>query len=380
MKIKERPEDFVVREIIDLNSKTPGTKYIYFLMRKKNQSTIRAIKIVAKGLRISKRRIFFAGEKDKKTVSEQYIAIKDLKDFKQEYDFGNVKLRYIGSFEEPLKISDIIGNEFEITIRDVNKEEKKRFEENINIFSKYFYNYFDDQRFGNIRYINHLVGKEIIKRNWESAVKILLTYSSESENPIARDARKFLSENWGKFEEAIKYFPKWLDIELSILNYLIKDKNYYRALKTFHKRLLKLFIHSYQSYIWNKVLSRYIQDFGNDLSTINVANEILYISKDENFIKEVEKEILPAIGYDLNLGLLDEKFRKIYEEILREEGLSLEDLYFRDKPSLTLKSIKRKVISKVSDFEYEIGDSIIKVKFRLEKGSFATMFIKHLFS
>jgi len=380
MKIKERPEDFIVREIIDLKSKTPGTKYIYFLMKKKNVSTIRAIRIVAKGLRISKKRIYFAGEKDKKTISEQYIAIKDLKDFKQEYNFGNVKLRYIGSFDEPLKISDIIANEFEVTIRDVSEEEKNRFEENIKIFSEKFYNYFDDQRFGNIRYINHLVGKEIIKRNWENAVKILLTYSSENENPIARDARKFLSENWGKFDEAIKYFPKWLDVELSILNYLIKDKNYYKALKTVHKRLVKLFIHSYQSYIWNKVLSKYIKEFGNDLSIIKVANEDLYISKDENFIKELEKEVLPAIGYDLNLGLLDERFRKIYEEILKEEGLSLDDLYFKDKPSLTLKSIKRKVISKVSDFKYEIKDSVIRIKFRLEKGSFATMFIKHLFS
>jgi len=380
MKIKEKPEDFFVREIVDLSSKTPGTEYIYFLMRKKNQSTIRAIKIVAKGLRISKKRIFFAGEKDKKTVSEQYIAIKGLKDFKQEYDFSNIKLRYIGSFEEPLRISDIIRNEFEIVIRDVNEEEKSRFERNVNIFSKHFYNYFDDQRFGNIRYINHLVGKEIIRRNWENAVKILLTYSSENENPIARDARKFLSENWGKFEEAIKYFPKWLDIELSILNYLIKDKNYYKALKTPHKRLLKLFIHSYQSYVWNKVLSKYIREFGNNLSTINVANESLYISKDENFIKELEKEILPAIGYDINLGLIDEDFRKIYEETLKEEGLRIEDLYFKDKPSLTLKSIRRKIISKVSDFEYEIKDSTINIKFKLEKGSFATMFIKHLFS
>lgn len=380
MKIKERPEDFVVREIIDLNSKTPGTEYAYFLMKKKNVSTIRAIKIVAKNLRISKKRIFFAGEKDKKTVSEQYIAIKGLKDFKHEYNFGNIKLRYIGSFDESLKISDIIANEFEVTIRDVSEEEKRRFEENIKIFSDRFYNYFDDQRFGNIRYINHLIGKEIIKRDWENAVKILLTYSSENENPIAIEARKFLRENWGKFEEAIKYFPKWLDVELSILNYLIKDKNYYKALKTIHKRLIKLFIHSYQSYIWNKVLSRYIKEFGNNLSTISVANEHLYISKDENFIKELEKEFLPAIGYDLNLGLLNEDFRKIYEETLKEEGLSLDDLYFKDKPSLTLKSIKRKIISKVSDFEYNIKDSVIEIKFKLEKGSFATMFIKHLFS
>jgi len=349
-------------------------------MKKKNISTIRAIRIVAKGLRISKKRIFFAGEKDKKTVSEQYIAIKGLKDFKQEYNFGNVKLRYIGSFDEPLRISDIIFNEFEVTIRDVNDEERKRFEENVTIFDEGFFNYFDDQRFGNIRYVNHLVGREIIKRDWENAVKILLTYSSERENPISRDARKFLSENWGKFEEAIKYFPKWLDIELSILNYLIKDKNYYKALKTIHKRLLKLFIHSYQSYIWNKVLSQYIKEFGNNLSTISIANENLYISKDKNFIKKLEKEVLPAIGYDLNLALLDEGFRKIYEQVLREEGLSLDDLYFGDKPSLTLKSIKRKIISKVHDFKYDIKDSVIKVSFKLEKGSFATMFIKHLFS
>ncbi|RIB35230.1 MAG: tRNA pseudouridine(13) synthase TruD [Candidatus Nanoclepta minutus] len=380
MKIKERPEDFVVREIIDLNSKTPGTGYAYFLMKKKNLSTIRAIRLVARNLRISKKRIFFAGEKDKKTVSEQYIAIKGLEDFKYEYNFGNVKLKYIGSFEEPLRISDIVENEFEITIRDVKNEEMEKFEENLDIFSKYFYNYFDDQRFGNIRYINHLIGREIINRNWENAIRILLTYQSENENLTARNARKWLSENWGKFEEAIKYFPKWLDIELGILNYLIRDRNYYRAFKVIHKRLLKLFLHSYQSYIWNKVLSNYIKEFGDNLYKIKVAMEDLYISKNKDFIDRIRGKVLPAVGHDLNIEKIEDDFKRVYKEILMEEKIRLDRLYFKDKPSLTLNSINRPIIAEVSNFKYEIKDSTIRIYFKLKKGSYATILVKHLFS
>jgi len=129
MKIKEKPEDFYVKEIIDLDKKEPGETFKYFILWKRNLTTIRAIRIVAKKLRISKKRISFAGEKDKKAVTEQYIAIRNLKKFKEFYDFRNVKLKYVGSFSEPVRISDIVGNYFKIVVRDLSKKEIQTFQD-----------------------------------------------------------------------------------------------------------------------------------------------------------------------------------------------------------------------------------------------------------
>ncbi|BFI73239.1 tRNA pseudouridine synthase D [Nanoarchaeota archaeon] len=370
MKIKSKPEDFYVREIIDLDKKKEGNTYRYFLMRKRNVNTISAIKIIARKLHISKRKIYFAGEKDKNTISEQYIAIRNFNDFKEEYNFGNIYLKYIGSYDEPLKISDIKENYFKIIIRDVSSEELNLFKENINIFNKYYINYFDEQRFGN-RYNNHIIGKYLIKKDYENAIKILLTDYKNEKNEKAINARKYLFENWGNFKEALKLFPNFLDIERSILLYLSKEVNYKRALKYIPKRILKMFVHSYQSYLWNKLVSEYIRKNYGEEHYIETKIGKFYIIK--NNIEKLKDVIIPTIGYDI-------KDKKLYEEILKEEGIRMKDLEFKDKPSLSLLSTNRKLLSEVKDLKYEIKDNIIEVEFKLNKGSFATMYIKHLFS
>jgi tRNA pseudouridine13 synthase len=372
MKIKEKPEDFFVKEIIDLDKKREGEIFRYFLMRKRNINTINAIKIIARKLHISKRKIYFAGEKDKNTLSEQYIAIRNFNDFKDEYNFGNIYLKYVGSYDEPLRISDIKYNYFRITIRELSNEEINMFNKNIEIFDKYYFNYFDDQRFGN-RGNNYIIGKYIIKKDYENAIKIFLADYENEKREDAIKARKFLYENWGKFREALKIFPNYLDVERSLLNYLSREVNYKRALKYIPKRLLKMFVHSYQSYLWNKLLSNYIKNNYEEKYFIETKIGRFYIIKDKRKIEKLKDIKFPLLGYDI-------KDKNIYKDILNEEGISYEELKFEDKPSLTLLSTERNILSEIKNLEYNIKDNIIIISFVLDKGSFATMYIKHLFS
>ena len=372
MKIKSIPEDFIVKEIIDLNKKKEGETFRYFLMRKRNINTINAIKIIARKLHISKRKIYFAGEKDKNTLSEQYIAIRNFNEFKDEYNFGNVYLKYVGSYDEPLKISDIKYNYFKITIRELSNEEINIFNKNIEIFDRYYFNYFDDQRFGN-RGNNYIIGKYIINRDYENAIKVFLTdYENEKSEDSIR-ARKFLHANWGKFKEALRIFPNYLDVERSLLNYLSREENYKRALKYIPKRLLKMFAHSYQSYLWNKLLSTYIKNNYGEEYFIETKIGKFYIIKDKKEIEELKDIKFPLLGYDI-------KDKNIYKEILSEEGINYEELKSEDKPSLTLLSTERNILSEIKNLEYNINNNTMIISFILDKGSFATMYIKHLFS
>jgi len=372
MKIKEKPEDFIVKEIIDLDKKKEGETFRYFLMKKRNINTINAIKIIARKLHISKRKIYFAGEKDKNTLSEQYIAIRNFNEFKDEYNFGNVYLKYVGSYDEPLRISDIKYNYFRITIRELSNEEINIFNKNVEIFDRYYFNYFDDQRFGN-RGNNYIIGKYIIKRDYENAIKVFLTDYENEKSEGSIKARKFLYANWGKFKEALRIFPNYLDVERSLLNYLSKEEDYKRALKYIPKRLLKMFVHSYQSYLWNKLLSTYIKNNYGEEYFIETKIGKFYIIKDKKEIEKLKDIKFPLLGYDI-------KDNNIYKEILSEEGINYEELKSEDKPSLTLLSTERNILSEIKNLEYNIKDNFMIISFILDKGSFATMYIKHLFS
>ena len=63
--IKDKPEDFIVYEVTNIKPKKSGDQ-VYVLLTKTNWTTQRAINAIARSLRITKRRIGFAGTKDKK--------------------------------------------------------------------------------------------------------------------------------------------------------------------------------------------------------------------------------------------------------------------------------------------------------------------------
>jgi len=65
MKIKEKPEDFIVKEIIDLDKKKEGETFRYFLMRKRNINTINAIKIIARNYIFQKEKYILQEKKIK---------------------------------------------------------------------------------------------------------------------------------------------------------------------------------------------------------------------------------------------------------------------------------------------------------------------------
>ena len=365
MIIKEKPEDFYVKEIIEFPKE--GYEYVYFLMWKRNITTLRAIKIVRKKLGVSRKRISFAGEKDKRAVTEQYISIKGLKDFKYFYDFGNVKLYYVGTFSEPVSTNLLKGNYFRIVVRDVKEDEKKRFYENLDIPCP---NYFDEQRFGDIRCINHLVGKAIIKRNFEEAVKIILCYTSEKENPKATEARKWLLENWGNWREALKKFPKYLDIETPLINYLIHHPNdWIGALRKLHIKLLRLFVNSYQSYLFNLALSEIIKRYKH--VELEFPFGRLAFPK-----KRIENFEMPIVGYGT---VLEGEIGEIYKKILEKEGISLDDFYIKEIPEISAFGDYRKAFFEPKDFKFEDKGNNFILEFFLEKGCYATILIKFLF-
>ncbi|RLG16802.1 tRNA pseudouridine(13) synthase TruD, partial [Nanoarchaeota archaeon] len=166
--IKKVPEDFVVEEI-DKHGKLWKVKYpfysrildliprrrkeyLHLTLVKRNLDTIRAVQLISKSLGISRKRIKFAGNKDKRAVTSQRISIFNvsIKEVRKVKVKG-IKLKDFRYSSEEIKIGDLWGNRFTVRITDIPFE-KEVIRERVEGFKREIANgvanFFGIQRFG----------------------------------------------------------------------------------------------------------------------------------------------------------------------------------------------------------------------------------------
>jgi tRNA pseudouridine13 synthase len=198
-KIKSVPEDFIVEEILpngsvlekdkkyspeELGMVNEEGKFSIFILQKTNWNTQQALKTIARKFRRGVKSASFAGTKDRTAVSTQLCSLfgvwpKQL----QEMHIKDISINGAWEGKEKIKMGDLLGNSFKITVRDVSDYE------NIpNIISELngiFPNYYGEQRFGN-RKINFDIGLDILKADFKSAALRFLTETQNETNEEAK--------------------------------------------------------------------------------------------------------------------------------------------------------------------------------------------------
>ncbi|MFX1380774.1 MAG: tRNA pseudouridine(13) synthase TruD, partial [Promethearchaeota archaeon] len=274
---KSNLKDFIVKEI-DVNGKTLNIKednritefskelkdqYTTFNLIKINRDTFEAVRKISKTLKIPYNLFNYSGLKDKNSISVQRVSIKGdyIKELRK-LKINDIFIRNIRPTRKPIKLGSHQGNNFTIIIRNIvsKKNLKSQVENLINFLNKYgFPNYFGLQRFGNYRPNSHIVGRNLLEGDFEKAFKefVSTTYSTESlESKIVR--REFRYN--GNLEKAYNEFPKNLKYEKNMIKYLINNpEDYEGCIKTLPNDLIKLLISSFQSYLFNKVLSKRVE-------------------------------------------------------------------------------------------------------------------------
>lgn len=316
--IKQVPEDFFVEE-----SSTPEIKergdYAICLLKKNDTTTMKAVQLIARALGIKDKDIGFAGTKDKKAITIQYISIKGVpKERIATLNFDNFSVEYKGRSEGPINLGRLTGNYFEIVVRNISKAPEIKYR---------FPNYFGEQRFSKN---NGEVGKAIVKKDFSGACKLILENLGDHE----RDLKVFLDEHPTDFVGALRGIPR---------------------------KILMIYVHAYQSKLWNKMLTKYVED-----------NE--------------EDKVIPIIGFGTDSD--EEEISEMIEEVLSEEGITERDFIIKQLPEASFEGeereayceVKEGIIGELEDDELNTGMKKVKIKFKLPKGSYATEYIKYLFS
>ncbi len=376
--IKLKNEDFKVLELLvdsisNNISSFPDKSYRFpvFLLHKIGMDSNHAIVEISNQLGT---RIKVLGIKDSKADTTQY-ATSDAKKFR-EGKTTHTNLTLLGYSRQSLKKSHIMGNQFQIKISNITKSNISEFIPEIRNIP----NFYGLQRFGSERLVTHLVGREIIKRNFKRAVELFLCHTTEYDTQFSKEIREKCRDpnNYGR---VVKIVPRGMDLERNILRALINGKDYIGALRSVPINIRRLFVHAYQAYMFNQTLSYII---GDGESIINCSKydfcfkleNPLTLGKLLKYSGEDSSNLVPAMhlpGYSFKPP--EGRFERNLSLIMKEENISPRDFYLKEMQELSVEGGFRQLPLLVNDFSY--SDNLL-ISFNIPIGSYATILLREL--
>jgi tRNA pseudouridine13 synthase len=256
-RLRAEAGDFTVDEVPEGPWGNSGP-YLILKLTKENWEQQRLVKEMARILGISHRRISWAGTKDRRAVTSQYISVHGLEPGEVErISLPGVRLEVAGRAGHAISLGELRGNRFGIRIRDCDPYDlANRVAEVARVAAEGYPNYVGIQRFGVIRPVTHLVGERILRGDLEGAALTYLGAAFPAEPADVRDAREEFAEN-RNVEEALRAFPVRLTFERAMLHHMEGHPgDYAGALKALPPRLLSMFVSAFQSFLFNTLLSR----------------------------------------------------------------------------------------------------------------------------
>jgi len=265
---------------------------------------------------------------------------------------ANFSLR--GYLDRPLGLGLNAGNTFIIVARDLTEQEVDTCQRNAHFPGKdtnheenkvhiqSIPNYFDEQR---VKKNNVAIGRALVKHDYVRASQIINEHDNPVQNPI-------------------------------------------KTLRAIPKKTCLLYIHAYQSWLFNETVKRILQDVPH--RTVPYGCGEFFFPDDK--IKNAE---IPLIGFAYEKTACDSTgttydntaYDNIIQQLLKEEGIVPRDFIIREIPELTSEGAMRPLLIDVEEFSLRIedddhflGKKKATLAFTLPSGSYATIVVKALFA
>lgn len=344
-KIKAYAEDFVVDEILASGegasvvkgSPSSGGAFLWIAIKKANWNTIDLAKEIAKRVHVSDKRVNYAGIKDRNAIAYQVFSVcirgDDAEIIDKVRQIKDVEVLSFWRANRWIKSEDMVGNMFDITLRecsfsasDIIKNAPDRFP-----------NYFGEQRFGSMRKNTAIVGLKLLKGDYDGA---LAEYFPEEVG----------LERW---EERMLQQSRKMGAERFIRG---------------NMRLFKLCVHGFQSLLFNRELEMRIRD-----GEIGVLEGEYTCGRNRYGFADASIE-----GNEFTVGLLAGSGCKAinsYKQALFDEyGVGCQ--HFK---AFDVKGGYRPLYAPIISLDAtDISEGIVRLRFALQKGSYATVLIEEL--
>ena len=405
-------------------------EFTHFTLYQESMGTQDAISLLSKKLHRTPKAFQYAGTKDKRGISSQRCSL--YKTIPQKLLNLNKELRrynkvvYVGDFSfenDPINLGDHDGNQFDIVLRDVEFDDKEDIGSSINSIKEYgFINYFGAQRFGRDGKGTSGVGLAILQNDYEKAVDKILCERQDDLKPRFEESALTYNECmklWNETKNASEVLRKFkfsMSPEILVLKALAsanvncRTTNFQTGIQSLPRNNRNMYLHSYQSLIWNRLTSYRFKQFGNSVvpgdifikdnnkcepmivTDANIQDVSIYdivlpmVTFDsvlpENCVKDELERLLKEDSLTLNSFNLETKaflssgdYRKIF---IKPKNLSWKLLKYTNNNIRLIQTDLQKMLGE-EIIEEETGDkTALKLSFSLQPSAYATVLTREL--
>jgi tRNA pseudouridine13 synthase len=250
-------------------------------------------------------------------------------------------------------------------------------------------NYFDDQRFGNLAHDQGWIARELMLGRHEQALRTLLAGHGPWESAEERHFKNALAAHWGDWR-ACRDDAGRFGAHHSVFEHLARHPgDFAGAFYHVATRIRLIHLYAWQSHVWNRAVTDLVRE------ALPLADRVL-LDCDEGVLVTHAQAPPAALLARPTFRLPGERLedvgdlveRRGVEAVLAREGVRPEEFRIEGVSGFKLKGEDRPLlvtpahlrVRPADDDNLNPGTRMVRVRFELPRGAYATLVVKRLFS